>query len=163
MFLRRVFGSISEPKLLRHNRPLHLVVTPETNLCVYCSIINLSLPHKSLVIPNLWMNTFFLSEVCGKCGEALSRSQSAVRAMDKLFHSHCFCCVTCQRPLQSMQFYDRDGTPQCEDCYMVRHVKWHICGLHFLESEKQSCTWHTSLMWELVLFSDIVHILFIKA
>lgn len=107
------------------------------------------------------MNIFFLSEVCGKCGESLSRSQPAVRAMDKLFHSHCFCCVTCRRPLQSMQFYDRDGTPQCEDCYMVRHVKWHICGLHFLESEKQSyallSTWHTSLMWELVLFSDIVH------
>lgn len=59
-------------------------------------------------------------EVCGKCGEALSRTQPAVRAMDKLFHSNCFCCMTCHRPLQGMQFYDRDGSPQCEDCYMVR-------------------------------------------
>lgn len=64
------------------------------------------------------------AEVCGKCGEALSRSQPAVRAMDKLFHSHCFCCVTCQRPLQGMQFYDRDGTPECEECYVVSQ---HAC------------------------------------
>ncbi|MEQ2174073.1 hypothetical protein GOODEAATRI_004055, partial [Goodea atripinnis] len=50
--------------------------------------------------------------VCGKCGEALSRTQPAVRAMDKLFHSNCFCCMSCHRPLQGMQFYDRDGSPQ---------------------------------------------------
>lgn len=59
-------------------------------------------------------------EVCGKCGEALSRTQPAVRAMNKLFHSNCFCCMSCHRPLQGMQFYDRDGSPECEDCYMVR-------------------------------------------
>ena len=62
-------------------------------------------------------------EVCGKCGEALSRTQPAVRAMDKLFHSNCFCCMSCHRPLQGMQFYDRDGSPQCEDCYVVRRHK----------------------------------------
>uniref|UniRef100_A0A8C2JW67 Zyxin n=1 Tax=Cyprinus carpio TaxID=7962 RepID=A0A8C2JW67_CYPCA len=68
------------------------------------------------------------SEVCGNCGEALSRSQPAVRAMDKLFHSHCFCCVTCQRPLQGMQFYDRDGSPQCEDCYTNSLCVCSRCG-----------------------------------
>lgn len=68
------------------------------------------------------------TEVCGKCGETLSRSQPAVRAMDKLFHSHCFCCVSCQRPLQGMQFYDRDGTPQCEECYMSSLSVCSRCG-----------------------------------
>ncbi|XP_059423404.1 zyxin isoform X2 [Carassius carassius] len=68
------------------------------------------------------------TEVCGNCGEALSRSQPAVRAMDQLFHSHCFCCVTCQRPLQGMQFYDRDGTPQCEDCYTNSLCVCSRCG-----------------------------------
>ncbi|XP_028833999.1 zyxin [Denticeps clupeoides] len=58
------------------------------------------------------------TEVCGVCGQALSRIQPAVRAMDQLFHSQCFCCMSCQRPLQGMQFYDRDGSPQCEDCYV---------------------------------------------
>uniref|UniRef100_A0A673HHS4 Zyxin n=1 Tax=Sinocyclocheilus rhinocerous TaxID=307959 RepID=A0A673HHS4_9TELE len=68
------------------------------------------------------------TEVCGKCGEALSRSQPAVRAMDKLFHSHCFCCMTCWRPLQGMQFYDHEGTPQCEDCYMNSLSVCSRCG-----------------------------------
>ncbi|XP_055065583.2 zyxin [Misgurnus anguillicaudatus] len=68
------------------------------------------------------------ADVCGKCGEALSRSQPAVRAMDKLFHSHCFCCMTCRRPLQGMQFYDRDGTPECEDCYVNSLCVCSRCG-----------------------------------
>ncbi|XP_041648632.1 zyxin [Cheilinus undulatus] len=68
------------------------------------------------------------TEVCGKCGEALSRTQPAVRAMDKLFHSNCFCCMSCHRPLQGMQFYDRDGTPQCEDCYMNSLAVCSRCG-----------------------------------
>lgn len=68
------------------------------------------------------------TEVCGKCGEALSRTQPAVRAMDKLFHSNCFCCMSCHRPLQGMQFYDRDGAPQCEDCYMNSLAICSRCG-----------------------------------
>lgn len=68
------------------------------------------------------------TEMCGKCGEALSRTQPAVRAMDKLFHSTCFCCMSCQRPLQGMQFYDRDGSPQCEDCYMSSLAVCSRCG-----------------------------------
>uniref|UniRef100_A0A087Y4N2 Zyxin n=1 Tax=Poecilia formosa TaxID=48698 RepID=A0A087Y4N2_POEFO len=68
------------------------------------------------------------TEVCGKCGEALSRTQPAVRAMDKLFHSNCFCCMSCHRPLQGMQFYDRDGTPQCEDCYVNSLAVCSRCG-----------------------------------
>uniref|UniRef100_A0A1A8KHQ8 Zyxin n=1 Tax=Nothobranchius kuhntae TaxID=321403 RepID=A0A1A8KHQ8_NOTKU len=68
------------------------------------------------------------TEVCGKCGEALSRSQPAVKAMDKLFHSNCFCCMSCHRPLQGMQFYDRDGSPQCEDCYTSSLAVCSRCG-----------------------------------
>ncbi|XP_029958974.1 zyxin [Salarias fasciatus] len=68
------------------------------------------------------------TEMCGKCGEALSRTQPAVRAMDKLFHSSCFCCMSCHRPLQGMQFYDRDGSPQCEDCYMSSLAVCSRCG-----------------------------------
>lgn len=75
------------------------------------SILSLFNPFPRLFCP--------LLEVCGKCGEALSRTQPAVRAMNKLFHSNCFCCMSCHRPLQGMQFYDRDGSPECEDCYMV--------------------------------------------
>uniref|UniRef100_A0A8K9WRK7 Zyxin n=1 Tax=Oncorhynchus mykiss TaxID=8022 RepID=A0A8K9WRK7_ONCMY len=87
------------------------------------------------------------TEVCGKCGEALSRSQPAVRAMNKLFHSDCFCCMSCHRPLQGMQFYDKDGTPQCDDCYTVStHMYTHsnymhkqLIVIHSL-SHTQTCT-----------------------
>ncbi|KAK5891796.1 hypothetical protein CesoFtcFv8_012236 [Champsocephalus esox] len=68
------------------------------------------------------------TEVCGKCGEALSRTQPAVRAMEKLFHSDCFCCLSCQRPLQGLQFYDRDGAPQCDDCYTSSLAVCSRCG-----------------------------------
>ncbi|XP_028325571.1 zyxin [Gouania willdenowi] len=68
------------------------------------------------------------TEVCGKCGEGLSRTQPAVRAMDKLFHSSCFSCMSCHRPLEGMQFYDRDGSPQCEDCYMNSLAMCSRCG-----------------------------------
>ncbi|XP_064802345.1 zyxin-like isoform X1 [Oncorhynchus masou masou] len=68
------------------------------------------------------------TEICGKCGEALSRSQPAVRAMNKLFHSDCFCCMSCHRPLQGMQFYDKDGTPQCDDCYTSSLAVCSRCG-----------------------------------
>ncbi|KAM6967705.1 zyxin isoform 1-T2 [Aplochiton taeniatus] len=68
------------------------------------------------------------TETCGKCGEALSRTQPAVRAMDKLFHANCFCCLMCHRPLQGMQFYDRDGAPQCEDCYTNSLAMCSRCG-----------------------------------
>ncbi|XP_017270883.1 zyxin isoform X2 [Kryptolebias marmoratus] len=68
------------------------------------------------------------TEVCGKCGEALSRTQPAVRAMDKLFHPNCFCCMSCHRPLQGKQFYDRDGSPQCEDCYISSLTVCSRCG-----------------------------------
>ncbi|XP_076844551.1 LOW QUALITY PROTEIN: zyxin [Brachyhypopomus gauderio] len=73
------------------------------------------------------------TEVCGNCGEALSRSQPAVRAMDKLFHSHCFCCVSCHRALQGMQFYDRDGSPECEDCYVNSLAICSRCGERIMD------------------------------
>lgn len=81
-------------------------------MCLTPNVLSLFIP-----LPPLFCR---LLELCGKCGEALSRTQPAVRAMNKLFHSNCFCCMSCHRPLQGMQFYDRDGSPECEDCYMVR-------------------------------------------
>nr|XP_061788912.1 zyxin-like [Nerophis lumbriciformis] len=69
-----------------------------------------------------------MTDHCGKCGEALSRTQPAVRAMEKLFHSNCFCCITCHRPLQGMQFYDRNGSPECEECYMNSLAVCSRCG-----------------------------------
>ncbi|KAJ8287808.1 hypothetical protein COCON_G00004670 [Conger conger] len=75
------------------------------------------------------------TEVCGKCGEALSRAQPAVRAMDKLFHAECFCCMGCHRTLQGLQFYDRDGQPQCEDCYVSSLAVCSLEGAPFITDD----------------------------
>lgn len=59
------------------------------------------------------------SELCGLCSKALSRTQPAVRALDKLFHVECFTCFKCVRQLQGQQFYNVDEKPFCEECYAV--------------------------------------------
>ncbi|MED6253145.1 hypothetical protein ATANTOWER_023097 [Ataeniobius toweri] len=56
------------------------------------------------------------------------QQQPAVKAMDKVFHSSCFCCMSCCRPLQGMQFYNRDGSPQCELCYRKSLAACSRCG-----------------------------------
>ncbi|MEQ2255654.1 hypothetical protein ILYODFUR_016120 [Ilyodon furcidens] len=68
------------------------------------------------------------SKVCGKCSKVLSSTQPAVKAMDKVFHSSCFCCMSCCRPLQGMQFYNREGSPQCELCYRKSLAACSRCG-----------------------------------
>lgn len=94
-----------------------------------------------------------LSEVCGKCGEALSRTQPAVRAMNQLFHANCFCCMSCHRPLQGMQFYDRDGSPECEDCYMVRTHTRKASDLSNLNISVDFCITVMNVMWNLEALS----------
>lgn len=68
------------------------------------------------------------STVCGKCSKAMSSTQPAVKAMGKVFHCGCFCCRSCHRPLQGLPFYDREGSPQCEGCYMDSLASCSRCG-----------------------------------
>ena len=106
-------------------------LSPSLSLSIALSVHRSLCPSLSLSIALSLSPHLSLSEVCGKCGEALSRSQPAVRAMNKLFHSDCFCCMSCHRPLQGMQFYDKDGTPQCDDCYTVStHMYTHSNYMH---------------------------------
>ncbi|XP_053157926.1 zyxin isoform X3 [Hemicordylus capensis] len=67
------------------------------------------------------------SELCGLCHKALSRTQPAVRALDKLFHVECFTCFKCERQLQGQQFYNVDEKPFCEDCYAGTLEKCCVC------------------------------------
>ncbi|XP_062985066.1 zyxin [Elgaria multicarinata webbii] len=67
------------------------------------------------------------SELCGLCNKALSRTQPAVRALDKLFHVECFTCFKCERQLQGQQFYNVDEKPFCEECYAGTLEKCCVC------------------------------------
>ncbi|XP_044295551.1 zyxin isoform X2 [Varanus komodoensis] len=66
-------------------------------------------------------------ELCGLCNKALSRTQPAVRALDKLFHVECFTCFKCERQLQGQQFYNVDEKPFCEECYAGTLEKCCVC------------------------------------
>ncbi|XP_067426120.1 zyxin [Emydura macquarii macquarii] len=67
------------------------------------------------------------SELCGLCRRPLSRTQSAVRALDRLFHVECFTCFKCEKQLQGQQFYNVDEKPFCEDCYAGTLEKCSVC------------------------------------
>nr|XP_034952938.1 zyxin isoform X1 [Zootoca vivipara] len=67
------------------------------------------------------------SELCGLCHKALSRTQPAVRALDKLFHVECFTCFKCEKQLQGQQFYNVDEKPFCEECYAGTLEKCCVC------------------------------------
>ncbi|NXC53674.1 ZYX protein, partial [Aleadryas rufinucha] len=67
------------------------------------------------------------SELCGFCRKPLSRTQPAVRALDRLFHVECFTCFKCEKQLQGQQFYNVDEKPFCEDCYVSTLEKCSVC------------------------------------
>uniref|UniRef100_A0A670K1E5 Zyxin n=1 Tax=Podarcis muralis TaxID=64176 RepID=A0A670K1E5_PODMU len=67
------------------------------------------------------------SELCGLCHKALSRTQPAVRALDKLFHVECFTCFKCEKQLQGQQLYNVDEKPFCEDCSAGTLEKCCVC------------------------------------
>nr|XP_060618650.1 zyxin isoform X1 [Anolis sagrei ordinatus]XP_060618651.1 zyxin isoform X1 [Anolis sagrei ordinatus]XP_060618652.1 zyxin isoform X1 [Anolis sagrei ordinatus] len=67
------------------------------------------------------------TEFCGLCKKALSRTQPAVRALDKFFHVECFTCFKCERQLQGQQFYNVDEKPFCEECYAGTLEKCCVC------------------------------------
>ncbi|XP_044535491.1 zyxin isoform X2 [Gracilinanus agilis] len=68
------------------------------------------------------------NEWCGRCHQALVRSQPAVRALGRLFHVTCFTCHQCERQLQGQQFYSLEGAPYCEQCYENTLEKCSTCG-----------------------------------
>ncbi|NXS22364.1 ZYX protein, partial [Mystacornis crossleyi] len=68
-----------------------------------------------------------LTELCGFCRKPLSRTQPAVRALDRLFHVECFTCFKCEKQLQGQQFYNVDEKPFCEDCYASTLEKCSVC------------------------------------
>uniref|UniRef100_A0A3P9N5E0 Zyxin n=1 Tax=Poecilia reticulata TaxID=8081 RepID=A0A3P9N5E0_POERE len=68
------------------------------------------------------------TKICGKCGKDLSSTEPALKAMGKLFHPSCFCCKSCHRPLQGMQFYVKEGSPECKCCYVTFLPPCSKCG-----------------------------------
>lgn len=86
---------------------------------------------------------------CAACGRPLSGVYT--KALGKDFHSHCFCCGMCRRPMSPSagQFRERNGTPYCQTCYAT-HIAARCarCSQPILETviTAMDKTWHKNCL-----------------
>eukprot|EP01136_Pigoraptor_vietnamica_P010529 Opistho-1_new@48258 len=67
------------------------------------------------------------ASVCHRCRERVVE-QRVLQAMGREWHQACFRCTDCASALDKY-YYERDGSPYCEGCFLLRFGKrCHGCG-----------------------------------
>lgn len=61
------------------------------------------------------LNPIYAGLECPACHKPIDGS--VVSAMDKIWHSNCFKCITCQKILENEQYFEKDGKPYCGKDY----------------------------------------------
>ncbi|CAK9301893.1 unnamed protein product [Gordionus sp. m RMFG-2023] len=59
-----------------------------------------------------WNNLFTIK--CHGCGTPIEANQRWVEALNKSYHSNCFKCTVCHKPLEGQSFFAKDGLPFCK-------------------------------------------------
>uniref|UniRef100_A0A8C2I8H2 Filamin binding LIM protein 1 n=1 Tax=Cyprinus carpio TaxID=7962 RepID=A0A8C2I8H2_CYPCA len=68
------------------------------------------------------------SDVCGFCRKTVPLSEPAIEALNRTYHAACFQCRQCHAPLAAKIYYNKSGTPLCDDCYQASLEPCWACG-----------------------------------
>lgn len=72
---------------------------------------------------------------CKRCGQKVL--DTAVKAMDSLWHTGCFICTHCQQPLNVEGYHLEDGKPYCSKDYNeLFQVKCDMCAKAILAGDR---------------------------